>query len=186
MIQIGNTNVLQTTKSNIEKLGTTSKQSLKRKAAQNYQNPQAAEQKVVFRSANSLASSLKVFLTNCFSHTSVEPQTTSSNSRTPDMKLNFSNLRKNAELQPGVVRSAPCSPKVNVRSNLRSEKTKREGKQNLSANGNVTLPEVSHQYPMLRDLFLKSPCKWVQRKSVPWLSTFNPTKGRGKMLQKTV
>lgn len=155
MIQIGNTNALQTTKSNIEKLGTTSKQSLKRKAAQNYQNPQVAEQKVVFRSANSLASSLKVFLTNCFSHTSVEPQTTSSNSRTPDMKLNFSNLRKNAELQPGVVRSAPCSPKVNVRSNLRSEKTKREGKQNLSANGNVTLPEVSHQYPMLKGFVLE-------------------------------
>lgn len=76
-----------------------------RGTANSYQ--ETPSQKAVFRSANSLASSLKAFLSNCFTSATVEPRTNAPGA----MQLDFSNLRHNKAL----AKSAPCSPKVNAR-----------------------------------------------------------------------
>jgi len=155
MDQRSTTGTLQTVNSNIEKLGTKSKDGIPRKPAHSYNQSIPKDQKTAFRSANSLASSLKVFLTNCFSHAAVEPRIDSSSAKPPPMQLDFSNLRKNQGLPSGV-HSAPCSPKVNIRSKFQNAKsTKHQGKHSLTANGNVSVTRTSLQYPVLNGFVLE-------------------------------
>lgn len=126
MDHLGNTEHIyqQTVRSNIPTA--LNKQGSQRGTANTYE--EAPSQKTVFRSANSLASSLKAFLSNCFTPAAVEPQP-----KHTTMQLDFSNIRHNNAL----AKNTPYSPKVNSRrSKFPNAASTVSSKHGVTANGN--------------------------------------------------